>query len=482
MIRQWKQITGLSVALVALAGLATWDEWQTKQDEKAKEIKGLITSLKSENIVGILFRSIPDGDAGGKSEAKEQSASVPVEVSLKNVDGRWQINSPVQTAADQQTVADLLKNVTEYKTESEIASGKDKWEAYGLVKPRRTLELETADGKKTSFYVGFNTPVGFKVYVATSASDAIFTGSQYIATSTAKTLFDLREKRILNTSAPSITSLKMTSPSETITLERSSGGWLLKSPVVASADAPAVNNLVDDIVGLKASEFFDQPDKKLKDSLFSKKPLLNVELVTDKSSIFLQIREGQQSTYATITGGTAIFKVADELRTKIVKSSKSLRDKKIFTFQSADINKVSIDGQFFKRVSTDWYAEKDASKFGTDGKYTGKPEEQPKGASHVRGLLVDLEYARAEDILEANDSIVKKLPKAPKHQIVVEKDGKNSKLTVDIWLAQDNPESIYIRQSDSNQTYRAKRSVIASVTPSAIVPVGDEANTPTLSN
>jgi len=482
MIRQWKQIAGLSIALVALAGLATWDEWQTKQDEKAKETKGLITSLKSENIVGILFRSIPDGDVGGKSEVKEQSAPPTLEVSLKIVDGRWQINSPVQTSADQQTVADLLKNITEYKTESEIASGKDKWETYGLAKPRRTIELETADGKKTSFYVGFNTPVGFKVYVASSASDAIFTGSQYIATSTAKTLFDLREKRVLNTAAPSITSLKMTSPSEKMTLERSSGGWLLKAPVVASADAPAVNNLVDDIVGLKASEFFDQPDKKLRDSLFNKKPILEVELVTDKSSIFLQIREGQQSTYATVTGETAIFKVADELRAKIIKSSKSLRDKKIFNFQSADINKVSIDGQFFKRVSSDWYAEKDASKFGTDGKYTGKPEDQPKGVSHVRSLVVDLEYARAEEILEANDSILKKLPKAPKHQIVLENGGKNSKLTVDIWLAQDNSESIYVRQSDSNQTYRAKRSVIASITPSAIVPVGDEANTPALSN
>ena len=101
-----------------------------------------------------------------------------------------EITSPVQTAADQQAVTDLLKNITDYKTESEVTTGKDKWATFGLTNSRRSIELETNDGKKTAFFVGVNSPVGFGVYAATSASDTVYSGSQYIATSTGKNLFE----------------------------------------------------------------------------------------------------------------------------------------------------------------------------------------------------------------------------------------------------------------------------------------------------
>ena len=482
MMRNWKQVAGLGITLMALGGLATWDEWKTKKDEKDKETKGLITNIKPESVVGIVFHSLGDSETGDKSATAVADPAKTVDATLKLVNGQWELASPVQTSADQQAVSDLLKNITDYKTESEIATGKDKWSTFGLTNPRRSIELETNDGKKTSFFVGINSPVGFGVYAATSASDTVYSGSQYIATSTAKTLFDLREKKILSLAPSQVTGLSLKNDKETISLAKENGKWSIAAPVKATADAVAVSNLLDDITGLKAAEFIETPDKSVAKALAANAASTEVIFTTDKSNTSLKTVDVAGALYAQIAGGKTVYKLHEDAKSKLKKSVTDLRDKKIFTFESANIDKVDIDGEIFRKIASDWYSESDSQKFGADGKFTGKPADQPKPLNHVRGLIVDLEYARAEDVFDPTSKEMKNLPKAPKHKVsLFPKDGPTV-ITTEIWLAQDNPEMIMLKHSEAPSLFKAKRSVIASITPAVTNPAGNEASTPNLSN
>lgn len=478
MMRNWKQIAGLAGVLIALGALATWDEWKTKQDEKEKETKGLLLQIKPDAVVGIALHSTGDSDSSEKTPNQTPDQSKTVDVSLKLNAGKWEITSPIQTAADQQTVSDLIKNVTEYKTESEVASSKDKWGQFGLTNPRRSIELETNDGKKTTFMVGINAPVGFSTYTATSTSEKVYAGSQYIATSTGKTLFDLREKKILSASSADVSGLKLIRKSEPLALAKVDGKWTIEEPTKIAAETSVVNNLVDDIIGLKAAEFFDKPDKGLTEALTEQKATLKIGLSGEKFNSTLMIAEFNGATYAQVAGQSTIVKLHDDAKGKLSKTLKDLRNKNIFSFQSAEVKSIVVDGESFTKIADDWYTAADAGKFGSDGKFSGKPEDKPKAASHIRGLIVDLEYAKADDVLDSASPVAKKLPKAPKHQIKLGLNNKDAPLGVDIWLAQDNSEMIYIRSSGSPQIYKSKRSIIASLTPAAKTPAGNEAISP----
>jgi hypothetical protein len=482
MKNQWKIMAGLGITLIALGGLATWDEWKTKQDEKEKETKGLILQLKPDAVVGIHFKSHPDSSDGDKSADKKPSAAEVVDVTLRRENDTWIIKTPIASNADQQVISDLLKSITEYKTESEVAKGRERWQAFGLNEPRRAIEIETNEGKKITFFVGINAPVGFSAYTATSESESVYAGSQYIATSTGKTLFDLRDKKILGLRANEVTDIvgsvsvtaKGATKTEGIALTKANDQWQITAPVKAKGDLTSINNFLDDLTGVKATEFVDEPDSKFLANLKSAKILASWQLKSGDKAVKITLADVKGSTYASIEGVETRYKIADDQKSKLIKSAQDLRDKRIFDFESAQVTAIEVDGQSFRKIGSDWYAANDAGKFNAEGKFQGKPEEQPKPVTHIRGLIVDLEYARAEDVVLDGSKTSKFLSKAPTHKVKLSISSRSTPSSVDIWTAEDNADMIFIREAGKPDIYRAKKTVIASISPTVTKPVGDE--------
>ena len=478
MIRNWQKMTGLGLMFLALGGLATWDEWQTKKDVAEKDVKGLLMSIKPADVTGIVFHSAADSENGDKSATLAGTPSKTVDATFKLVDGFWTMLTPIQTLADQQAIVDLLKSISEYKTETDVATGKDKWPAFGLANPRRMIELETKDGKKTTLYVGINAPVGFSAYTATSASDVVFSGSQYIATSTGKSMFDLRQKRLLNLKSADVTRMTLGLANEKVSALKKDGVWTLTSPIATAADTASMNNLIDDITGLKATEFLDSPDKAITTALAGKKIFAEIELVADKSTSTLRIETLKGKLYAALSGTATVYELPGDNMSKLNKTSKDLRDKKIFSFQSAEVEKVSIDGDFFHIIANEWYTAADSAKFGADGKFTGKPEDQPKPTNHIRNLVVDLEYAKAEDVFGPTSPEAKKLPLAPLHRINLTLKAAVPTISIDAWLTKENPDMLYLRTSGQTQVFKAKKIVLAGISPAPATPQGQGTDMP----
>jgi hypothetical protein len=243
------------------------------------------------------------------------------------------------------------------------------------------------------------------------------------------------------------------------------GVWSITSPLATNADTATVNNLIDDITGLKATEFLDTPDKSITSALAGKKIFAEIELVTVKSTNLIRIETVKDKLYASVAGTPTIYVIPGESMSKINKSPKDLRDKKIFSFQSAEVNKVSIDGEFFHKIENDWYSAADSAKFGPDGKFTGKPEDRPKPSNHIRNLVVDLEYAKAEDVFGTSSKEAKSLPQAPLHRINLNLKTAVPAISIDTWLAKDDPNMLYLRYSGQTQVFKAKNIILAGISP-----------------
>ncbi|MCX6126374.1 MAG: DUF4340 domain-containing protein [Proteobacteria bacterium] len=475
-MKNWKTAAGLGVILLGLSGLATWDEWQSKKDDKDKETSNLLTSIKPDQVKAFVFHTSGDADAGGdKTPAVSKESLKAVDVEAKLAEGKWQITSPVNEPADQQVVQDLIKNVTDYKFEKEITSGKDQWQQFGLNTPRRLLTLETTDGAKTSVLVGINAPVGFSTYVATDKSEKVFAGSQYIATSLAKSLFDFRDKKLLSILQTDIDTISYKSGSEkAIEFSRTDGKWQISAPESTQADTVIANNFLDDVLALKATEFIDTPSKSQQDMFAVSKTFAVIKLSGAKiGSREIKISKDKGgSLFATLDPAKLVIKIGDDSKTKFSKSVDDFRNKKIFEFQSTQVDEVDLDGKFFTRVKDDWQTKEAAAKFDKDGKFSGSLADAPKPLSHIRTLLVDLEYGKADAVLGLNSDVVKKLPAVPKNQIKLNFAPAASRppLVIDIWQAGDSPDAIYLRTSESPKVFKAKKSLIASMNAAPVLP------------
>jgi hypothetical protein len=459
-MKNWRTAAFLALLLIALGGLATWDEWQTKKDEKTKETSNILISFNPDDVKSIIFANSGDADVGGDKDPSTAPirSDKRVDVTLELRDGRWQITAPVNEPADQQVIKDMLKNIADYKYETEVATGTANWGQFGLTEPRRRIELIKNDGTKVSVVVGNNAPVGYATYIATEGSDKVYGGSQHIATSLGKTLFDFREKKILSVATFDVNDAIMTTKSGTFSLTKTDGKWLIDADKV-EADSSQVNNLLDDMTGLKASEFLDAPSSEIKKSFADKSAFIFAgQLNSDSHS--LKVIKHKDAYYAMRKGSDLVFKVPEDVQTKLSKSKNDLRNKRIFSFQSSNVEGVDIDGKSFKRLNDEWHLAEDSAKFDASGKFTGADADKPTAKTHVRTLLVDLEYGKAEEILPADTA--KKLAPNPKNNVKLTMADK-SEVTISIWQDPANPEMNYITHTGSSQVFKAKSSLVASM-------------------
>lgn len=471
-MKNWKTMAALLLGLGVLGGLATWDEWKTKKEETEKSESNKWTTTKLEDVEAV------DYEMAAADEGPDKKPAVSLKIRKK--DGKWVIVSPIEWQADQQAVDDLLKAVLDYKYETKVASAKADWGQYGLDNPRRKITLKLKGDKQETYVIGNNAPVGYSTYVASSRSEDVYAGSQYIGASTGKSMHDLRDKKILSLASSDVAGIKIErNKMPTVELSKKDGKYSLVQPQTTEADALAATNLADDLTQLKATEFVDAPPAD-QQKHFDKKSADAVVTLTDSKGgtqtlIFASLKNG---FYLTLNPSKTLFKLADDAKGKVLKTVNDLRNKKIFSFQAAQINEVDVDGKAYQRVKEEWYTKDDAGKFDKDGKFTGKDADKPTSKANIRSLLVDLEFAKADETFPTTSEVAKKLPANPKHKIVLT-PASGPKIDIDVWLAGDNPEKVLLKTSGKDQVFKAPRTVISSLSEqTAIMPAGSELENP----
>jgi hypothetical protein len=441
---------GLGVLLLALGGLATWDEWQTKKDEKDKESKNQVLAFKTEEVQEIEIRVRADGD----NAAADQNTSAGESVfNLKKIDEKWTIESPIQSLADQQTIQDLLKNVSEFKYEADVADGESLYSQFGLDRPRRHVLMKLSSGSTVEFKVGNNAPVGYSTYVATNKSTKVLSGSQYIAASLSKSLFDLRDKSVFKISPVTISNFSYQSEKtgiQNLVLEKSGETWKIDKKI--DGDTIAIMNLLSDFSDIKASEFLDQV-KSIDELKMNGKPssiLATLSLQDEPETKIRLIKRGDERIiYYSDKGSQKFAKIAADNEVKLLKGLEDLRNKKVFSFAANAISEVDIDSVAYKKAGEKWLRS-----LSSDQKSSNELE-----SPFVSTLLIDLEHAKAERVLDSFEK--SKTP--PKHMIEMDKS-LQSKLTIQAWEG-DNDQFV-IKHSASQNFFVIKKGLLSSVSPS----------------
>jgi hypothetical protein len=456
----------LLAVILALGGLATWDEWQTKKDEAAKKTEKKLAEFSPDDVVELAFVSRPEKTPPSPGDSAPPPAE-PIDLKAVKTDGAWRLTKPVDMLADQAAIDNFLRALSDYQYEKVVATGADKFADYGLKEAAREVHLKFAGGKETlSIYVGSKAPVGFSVYARSSQNEDVVIGGQHLLTATTKTLHEFRDKTLVKIDEKSVATFAYVNKDDNVSvrLERKDGTYRFvpQEPDV-EADTAAVKEFIDELNNVRVDRFVDAPTEAEQAKLA--KPDYVVTWTTehgDSTSLLFSDVGGKLLVAYAAPKISRAFELADAFRVKAKRTAVDFRNRRILRLASDDITQVEVDGDSFRRIGGDWYKAADATKLEAD------PNAHFEKQGHIRALLVDLEFAKTDAFLKPGDPAVKKLAAAPEHRLKLAK-GPDDKapVTLDLFADAADTTKYIVRVAGAPSVYRVAKVSFNSMIPGA---------------
>lgn len=419
-----KPLLLLAIFLV-LTAIAYWDEKQTVEDEKIAETKNRFLDFNPNEIQSLRF--VRQGQP---------------EILLERTEGKpWRVKEPLDYPADSEGVDRLLKTVSELQFEKDFGASKESLKDYGLEKPQIRLVLK--DGKKSwDLQIGSKSPVGYSSYVRVGDQDKVFLVSHYVFTATNKELYDFRDKSLHVPALQDLAGLHYHwQGEEIIQLAKSGEQWTIEKPAQFAADPGEIRAFLDLLNRQKVTSFIDSPVPELRQALTTvgKGSSRIVSVFFDhadgKKSSFEMI-ENNGRLYAKLPIGDSFAELDVKAKDEFHKKMSDFQNRSLFSFNATDVKSIEIDGKLYEKDQDNWVSAKDKQR-----------------SDFVRSLLVDLEFAKADAALTADEG-AKATQGPPQHTVVISSsDGKNT--TFSLWKNLDRPGELTVKIGDS-QFFRAQ--------------------------
>ena len=214
-----------------------------------------VLKFNPKTVLGIRFKR---RDAG--------SASHSSPINCEKREGTWHVGQPIAAKADAQAIEALLSELRSLKVSTFEADGADtkvQLEKSGLDDPR--IQVELTDGDNTYVVdIGASIPsensTHGRVYVKTNVyQDAIYTVAENIYHLLNKSVFDLRDKRVIDFQRTDTIRIEIKRDGETTVCTKNfDNTWELQTPTGnIKADAEAVDDLLFGVDSLEAAAFVD---------------------------------------------------------------------------------------------------------------------------------------------------------------------------------------------------------------------------------
>ena len=191
-------------------------------------------------------------------QALEVLAKDKKEVRLKK-ETEWRITDPIQSDADKTTVDDLLQGLTGLNSEREVAAAPTDLKIYGLDAPELKVRFQVGD-QWSEILLGGKTPVGDSHYARLPDKPAVFLISGAGWNELNKGLSDLRKRELFSFETADATAIKvLRQDGTTVEIEREKDSKVWKAPAFSDLKIKSarVENVLDQIQGLRAEGFLD---------------------------------------------------------------------------------------------------------------------------------------------------------------------------------------------------------------------------------
>jgi hypothetical protein len=360
----------LALLLAALGAYLYFVEARQMAEEGKKE---KLVDLNADDVTGITL-AYPDR-----------------QIVLAKTDGAWRVVKPVDAAADDVTVKNLIHAIADAEVKKTIDEPPADLAQFGLTQPMVTLTLTTKDKTLPELKVGKTTAVSNSTYVQRADQAKIYlTGSAFHA-GMDKQVKDLRDKKILDFKEDQITRVALHGPEGDVVLAKTDGNWTIEKPVAFKADGNAVRSLITSVRNLRATDFASDAQSDADLATFGlNTPQRQLVFISGdgKETRLLVGKETDQGLYVKGDAPTT-FVVAKYASRDLAKGVNDLRDKTVLTFDPAAATTVEVlhaDGGRFTLRSA-------------DGKWSLDGSDQPIDAAAVGTFVGALSHLSGNQVL-----------------------------------------------------------------------------------
>ncbi|MCY3722548.1 MAG: DUF4340 domain-containing protein [Candidatus Poribacteria bacterium] len=339
-------------------------------------------------------------------------------------DGTWRVTHPIKAKADTQEIEDILSElrllqVSTFEADQADADTPAQLEKTGLDTPR--IQIELTDGNNThALDIGAEVPpengTPRHVYVKSVHQHAIYTVSDDIYQLLSTSVFDLRDKRIIDFQRTDTIRIEIRQGQETTVCSKNRDNvWELQTPTgKVKADAQAVDDLLFGVDSLEAAGFVDNPAKNLTSyGLASpsiavaftqrgqeKPAVLRIGDATKDGTVYVKAEQSDQVTH-----------VERGLIDKIALGAAWLRDKQILNFHIDDAIRFTLHGEeslTCQRLGTNWRLT--------------SPVKEEANNTEVNAIIYELDDLRADTYVPSEPALTDAVTgfSTPQLQITVE--------------------------------------------------------------
>jgi hypothetical protein len=311
----------------------------------------------------------------------------------------WTVIEPVSGPADKNIIEQVLDTISNLRYERDLGSQSDLG-PFGLSEPTVSVGVSSDKGTIGEILTGDSTADGANLYVKRSGDDMVFTVSQSVKGKLDRTLFDLRDKTVLDFSIPDINEMRIYRNDRAFAFKKTpEGDWSMASPEERRADTGAITSVLDAVRYGRIKRFVEEEAEDLK-QYGLEEPQARIELVMNDQTRSLSFDETSRDAklvYAQRDNKRQVVELDAEIMNKLSGDVSHWRDKRLAKFRMAEAQKLAIDAPagkvMLERVE------------GEPGEWKlTEPEAAAADDDRVQSLLSELAMARITRFLTADEA------------------------------------------------------------------------------
>ncbi len=349
------------------------------------------------------FRRIEEPPAEAEGAEAEAAEAEPAAASFDEPESQWEVLEPSGIDADSYLVEGFLAEFYKFQAVPLTGEVEPEWEAYGLEEPQRKLEFKLKDGNTVLLEVGEENPSGYARYGRRNGEGPLLLlDTEDNKALLEKTLFDLRDKRILPmemNAANRITlhyqfgdqaaaademqrarQLGLSTRPARMGFERGEdGNWRLREPRLRT-DTGGATYLATILAGALMKKVVQEQAEEQAGALAPyglNRPRIRVEVSGPEGEATLLIGEETSEETLDATTGDAtsdgsnkfyfaknslrphVFTILKNVYDQLNRDLEYYRNRYLFDFETSSATRVEINGPtgelLFERRGADWY-------------------------------------------------------------------------------------------------------------------------------
>lgn len=307
----------LAVAAVIL-GLLGGAVWYTRENPPPDEDAApKLVDLEVESIRAMTLRR----DTGEAIEVK------------RGEDDEWEFSGGLSIAADDSAVGLMASSLASLNADRVVSEQVIDWGPYGLDSPAIKVAYQNEDGGGEVQF-GRETPTGSGVFARLRDDPRLFTVYSYNRSSFDKSVFDLRDKRLLQLDEDTVSRMTIDTARGRLGFEREDGDWRIVEPLETRADDFTVGDLSRAIRTAEMTEVLAEREPSPAHSFL--RPLATVTVTDGNGHHELVVASDGDSHYARSSSQEGVYEISSTLADSLDKELSDFRNKKLFDFGFAN--------------------------------------------------------------------------------------------------------------------------------------------------